>query len=70
MGEKQWKGKILFSHGTNHSRGVPILVKDRLDFRLQSVKVHSEGLGIKTVRVSHLHGVLVWVLSPTLKFYH
>lgn len=43
MGEKQWKGKILFSHGTNHSRGVLILVKDRLDFTLQSVKVDSEG---------------------------
>ena len=34
---------MFFSHGTNHSRGVLILVKDRLDFKLQSVKVDSEG---------------------------
>ena len=43
MWKKQWKGKMFFSHGTNHSRGVLILVKDRLDFKLQSVKVDSEG---------------------------
>ena len=41
-GKKQWKGKMFFSHGTNDSRGVLILVK-RLDFKLQSVKVDSEG---------------------------
>ena len=43
MWKKQWKGKMFFSHETNHSRGVLILVKDRLDFKLQSVKVDSEG---------------------------
>ena len=31
--KKQWKGKTFFSHGTNHGRGVLILVKDQLDFR-------------------------------------
>jgi len=41
--EKQWKGEMFFSHGTNHCRGVLILVKDRLDFKLQSVKSDSEG---------------------------
>ena len=34
---------MFFSHGTNHSRGVLILVKDRLDFKLQSVKTDSQG---------------------------
>lgn len=33
----------MFSHGTNHSRGVLILVKGQLDFRLQSLKVDSQG---------------------------
>ena len=37
--KKQWKGKTFFSHATNHSRGVLILVKDQLDCRLQSLKV-------------------------------
>ena len=41
--EKQWKGETFFSHGTNHSRSVLILVKDQLDFRLQSLKVDSQG---------------------------
>ena len=41
--KNQWKGEMFFSHGTNHSRGVLILVKDLLDFRLQSIKVDSEG---------------------------
>ena len=36
-------GKTFFSHGTNHSRGVLILVKDQLDFKLQSFKVDSQG---------------------------
>ena len=31
--KKQWTGKTFFSHGTNHGRGVLILVKDQLDFR-------------------------------------
>ena len=42
-GKKQWKGETFFSHGTNHSRGVLILVKDQLDFKLQSLKVDSQG---------------------------
>ena len=41
--KKQWKGETFFSHGTNHSRGVIILVKDQLDFKLQSLKVDSQG---------------------------
>ena len=42
-GKKLWKGKTFFSHGTNHSRGILILIKDQLDFRLQSLKVDSQG---------------------------
>ena len=38
---------MFFSHGTNHSRGVLILVKDGLDFKLQSVKSDSDGRYIR-----------------------
>ena len=41
--KKQWKGDMFFSHGTGHSKGVLILVRDHLDFKLQSVKVDSQG---------------------------
>ena len=43
MEKKLWKGKTFFSHGTNHSRGILILIKDQLDFRLQSLKVDLQG---------------------------
>ena len=33
--KKQWKGDMFFSHGTGHSKGVLILVKEQLDFQLQ-----------------------------------
>ena len=32
----QWPGKFFYSHGTNHSKGVMILVSDRLQFELKS----------------------------------
>ena len=41
--KKQWKGKTFFSHGANHSRGVLILAKVQVDFKLQSLKVDLQG---------------------------
>ena len=40
---KQWKGNMFFSHGSSHSRGVLVLVRDNLDFQLRSIKVDSQG---------------------------
>ena len=40
---KQWKGEIFFSHGSNHSRGVLVLIRDNLDFKIHSAKVDSQG---------------------------
>ena len=40
---KQWKGDMFFAHGSCHSRGVSVLVKFDLDFKLQSVKADSQG---------------------------
>ena len=33
----QWKGSIFFAHGSNHSCGVLVLVKDHLEFEVKSV---------------------------------
>ena len=41
--KKQWKGDMFFSHGSSHSKGVLVLVKDNLDFNLKSVKVDELG---------------------------
>ena len=42
---KQWKGEMFFSHGSNHSRGVLVLIKNNLDFKIHSTKVDSQGRG-------------------------
>ena len=34
---------MFFSHGSNHSRGVLVLIKDNLDFKIHSSKVDSRG---------------------------
>ena len=33
---KQWKGNMFFSHGSGHSRGVLVLVRNNLDFQMHS----------------------------------
>ena len=44
--KKQCKGDMFFSHGSAHSRGVLVLVKDQLDFNLQLLKVDEQGRSI------------------------
>ena len=34
-----WKGDTFFSHGSCHSKGTMILVKEQLDFKLISSKI-------------------------------
>ena len=39
----QWKGQMFFSRGSEHSRGVLILIKNSLEFELKSVRQDSQG---------------------------
>ena len=39
----QWQGKMLFAHGTNHSRGVLILFNNELHFEIKSEYIDTEG---------------------------
>ena len=39
----QWQGKMLFGHGTNHSRGVLILFNNELHFEIKSEYIDTEG---------------------------
>ena len=41
--KSEWGGQILFSHGTNHSRGVMILFNPRLDYQIVSSIVDKHG---------------------------
>ena len=40
---KQFPGEFFFSHGSNHSCGVAILVHKSLDFKLISLRIDNEG---------------------------
>ena len=40
----QWKGDLYFAHSSEHSRGVLILVKERLNFELKSCSLRSSRL--------------------------
>ena len=42
-GKKQWSGDIYFAHGSNHSRGVAILIRKSFDFKLKSIRSDEEG---------------------------
>ena len=39
----QWLGDMYYSHGSNHSKGVLVLIRETLQFELKSVKKDSQG---------------------------
>ena len=41
--KSQWKGEMFFSHGTVHSKGVLIRIKNNLEFELKSSKIDKDG---------------------------
>ena len=41
-----WEGKCIYSHGTNHSRGVMILIDSRLDFQPSHIQLLIQKVGI------------------------
>ena len=43
MEKKQWPGEWFFSHGSNHSRGVAILIRKSLDFKMKSMRADVDG---------------------------
>ena len=40
---KEWGGNILFSHGTNTSKGVAILIKPNIDCKINNVVCDPNG---------------------------
>ena len=41
--ERQWKGPLFFAHGSNHSCGVLVLVRDSLEFEMKSIITDDNG---------------------------
>ena len=41
--KSEWGGDIIYSHGTNHSKGVAILFNPKLDVRIESSEADKDG---------------------------
>ena len=62
---KQWREDFFFSHGASHSRGVIILVREHLDFKVKSI--HVDDLGrfiIIDTLIQDLPFLLVNIYAP------
>ena len=40
---QEWKGKVVFSHGTNHSKGVALLIKENFECEINVCKADLNG---------------------------
>ena len=61
----QWQGKLYFSHGSNHSCGVLILVRDDLDFKFNSARSDDNGCYIiKDAEVQGSSFLFVNIYAP------
>ena len=39
----QWRGEMIFSHGSNHSRGVLVLINEQLQYEINNIVLDDEG---------------------------
>ena len=39
----QWRGEMILSHGSNHSRGVLILINEQLEYEIKNTVIDDEG---------------------------
>ena len=63
---KQWKGDLFFAHGTSHSKGTLILVKQGLDFIIRGThKDDSGNFIILDALIQDCPFLLVNIYSPT-----
>ena len=64
--ETEWGGKVFFSHGSSHSKGVMILVNPNLDFKVEECVSDKNGRFLilnLIIDESHL-GTLVNIYAP------
>ena len=39
----QWRGEMFYSHGSNHSRGVLILINEQVQFEFKNTVIDDKG---------------------------
>ena len=65
MWEAEWGGKVLFNHGTTHSKGVMILLNPKLDYKIEKITQDKNGRFIIAKLITEdIHFILVNVYSP------
>ena len=63
--EAEWGGRIFFSHGSTHSKGVMTLINPKLDFKLEKMISDKNGRYIiLDVIVDETHLILVNIYAP------
>ena len=63
---KQWRGDLFFAHGTSHSKGTLILIREGLDFLIKSVQRDEMGTFIiLDALIQDSPFLLVNIYSPT-----
>ena len=67
MWEAEWGGKVLFNHGTTHSKGVMILLNPKLDYKIEKITQDKNGRFIIAKLITEdMHFILVNVYSPNV----
>ena len=65
MWEAEWRGKVLFNHGTTRSKGVMILLNPKLNYKIEKNTQDKNGrLIIAKLITEDMHFNLVNVYSP------
>lgn len=65
--ESEWGGKLFYNHGTNHSKGVMILVNPKHEFELKRCTKDKNGrVLILDAKVDDQHVVLVNIYAPNV----
>ena len=63
---RDWSGQMFFSHGTNHSRGVLILIAPQVDLKIEGITSHVHGRYVFLKGAAHgLNLLLGGVYFPT-----
>ena len=63
--EAEWGGRVFFSHGSSHSRGVMTLVNPNLDFKVEKCIYDTNGrFLILDLLIDEFHVILVNIYAP------
>ena len=65
--ETEWEGKIVYSHGSYHSRGVMILFKPRLDVDLE--KIAADNFGRCILAETIIDGTKIVLVNKKMAFF-